>query len=129
MLHDRLQPEQGKRRRSEFRPPVIALTGLDYAKLHEAAIRVRQVHGIACGWDPLTRLPDELLRRLIEETAARFGEKFTSVPRGFLKGLVDILDELKQSSPSLAIEILATGIEADRIEAVEREEAHLRDHA
>jgi hypothetical protein len=129
VLHDRLKLEPGRRWTAEFRPPLIALTGFDRAKLHEVAVRVRQVHGIACGWDPLKRLPDELLSRLIEETATRFGEKFTSVPRGFLKGLVDILDELKQSSPSLASQILVTGIDADRVEAVEREEAHLSDHA
>ena len=129
VLHDRLKPKPGRRRTAELRAPLMALTGFDYAKLHEVAIRVRQVHGIAGGWDPLKRLPDDLLRGLIEETAARFGEKFTSVPRGFLKALVDILDELRESSPSSAIEILATGIDAGRIEAVEREEAHLSDHA
>jgi P-loop Domain of unknown function (DUF2791) len=129
VLHDRVKPKPGRRRTAEFRPPLMALTGFDHAKLHEVALRVRQVHGIACGWDPLKRLPDELLRGLIEATAARFGEKFISVPRGFLKSLVDILDELKQSSPSSAIEILTTRIDADRIEAVEREEAHLSDYA
>ena len=67
-------------------------------------------------------------KRLIEETAALFGEKFTVVPRGFLKGLLDILNELQQSTPSLADEILSAGIDADRIEAIEREETHLIDH-
>jgi hypothetical protein len=106
----------------------MALAGFDHVKLHEVALRVRQVHGIAYRWDAIERLPDDLLKRLIEETAAHFGGKFTTVPRGFLKGLVDILDELQQSSPSLAGEILAAGIDADRIEAVEREETHLIDH-
>ena len=127
-LYDRLKPERAKRRTKDFRHPLMALAGFDHVKLHEVALRVRQVHGIAYGWDAIERLPDDLLKRLIEETAAHFGGKFTTVPRGFLKGLVDILDELQQSSPSLAGEILAAGIDADRIEAVEREETHLIDH-
>jgi hypothetical protein len=51
------------------------------------------------GWDAVERLPDEHLKRLIEETAAHFGEKFTTGPRGFLKVLVDILDEFEQNPP------------------------------
>jgi P-loop Domain of unknown function (DUF2791) len=127
-LYDRLKPERGRRRTQDFRHPLIALAGFDPVKLHEVALRVRQVHGIAYAWDAIDRLPDELLKRLIEETAVRFGEKFKAVPRGFLKGLVDILDELEQNPQSSAAEILSGGIDADRIEEVEREEAHLLDH-
>jgi BREX system ATP-binding protein BrxC/D len=127
-LYDRLRPEQGRSRGKEFRHPLMELTGFDHVKLHEVALRVRQVHGIAYRWDARERLPDEWLKRLIDETAARFGEKFTTVPRGFLKVLVDILDELAHSSPSRAAAILAAGIDANRIEAVERTEAHLLDH-
>ncbi|RPJ52030.1 MAG: hypothetical protein EHJ95_04580 [Methanobacteriota archaeon] len=126
-LYDRLKPERARRRTKDFRHPLMTLAGFDHVKLHEVALRVRQVHGIAYGWDAIERLPDDLLKRLIGETAAHFGGKFTTVPRGFLKGFVDILDKLQQSSPSLAVEILAAGIDADRIEAVEREETHLID--
>lgn len=127
-LYDRLKPERARRRTNDSRHPLMTLAGFDHVKLHEVALRVRQVHGIAYGWDAIERLPDDLLKRLIGETAAHFGGKFTTVPRGFLKGFVDILDKLQQSSPSLAVEILAAGIDADRIEAVEREETHLIDH-
>jgi hypothetical protein len=127
-LYDRLKPERARRRTKDFRHPLMVLAGFDHVKLHEVALKVRQVHGIAYRWDAIECLPDDLLKRLIEETAAHFGGKFTTVPRGFLKGLVDILDELQQSSPSLAGEILDAGIDADRIEAVEREETHLIDH-
>jgi hypothetical protein len=92
-------------------------------------LRVRRVHGIAYGWDAIKSLPDELLKQLIDKTTARLGDKFAMVPRGFLKAFVEILDELAQSSPSSAVDILATGISVDRIEAVEREEAHLLNHA
>jgi hypothetical protein len=127
-LYDRLEPERARSRTKDSRHPLMALAGFDHIKLHEVALRVRQVHGIASGWNASERLPDGLLGRLIEQTAAHFGEKFTTVPRGFLKGLVDILDELQHSSPSLAGEILAAGIDADCIEAVEREETHLIDY-
>jgi hypothetical protein len=96
--------------------------------MHEVALKVREAHGIAFEWDAAERLPDDRLKRLMEETAARFGEKFTAVPRGFLAGLVDILDDLQQSTPSLAGKIISAGIDADHIEAIEREETHLIDH-
>jgi hypothetical protein len=128
-LYDRLKPDRGKRRTKDFPHPLIALTGFDQVKLHEVAQRVRQVHGIAYGWEASERLPDELIKRLIEATAARVGDKFTSVPRGFLKGLVDCLDALEQNAQALTAEILTEGIDVDRIEEVEREEAHLLDHA
>jgi P-loop Domain of unknown function (DUF2791) len=128
-LYDRLKPERGRRRTKDFRHPLTALAGFDLVKLYEVAHRVRQVHGIASAWDAIDRLSDELLKGLVEETAARFGEKFKTVARGFLKVLVDILDELEQNPQSSAAEILAAGIDADRVEEVEREETHLLDHA
>ena len=126
-LHDRLKPERARSRTRNFRYPLMALAGFDHVKLYEVALRVRQVHGIAYKWEATERLPDDMLKRLIEQTAAHLGRKFTTVPRGFLKALVDILDALQQSSPSLAGGILAAGIDADRIEMVERQEAHLSD--
>jgi adenosylhomocysteinase len=126
-LYDRLEREQAGCGTKEFQQPLMVLAGFDHGKLHEVALRVRQVHGIAYGWDASMRLSDTSLKRLIEQTAAHVGGKFTTVPRGFLKGLVDILDELQHSSPSFVGEILAAGIDVDRIEAVEREETHLID--
>jgi hypothetical protein len=128
-LYDRLKPERGRHRTRDFRPPLIALAGFDAVKLYEVAHRVQQVHEIAYAWNSIERLPNTLLKRLVEETATRFGEKFKTVPRGFLKGVVDILDDLEQTPQSLAVEILAAGIDADRIEEIERQEAHLLDHA
>jgi P-loop Domain of unknown function (DUF2791) len=128
-LYNRLKPELGRRRMQDVRHPLMALAGFDHAKLYEVALRVRRVHGIAYGWDAIKSLPDELLKQLIDKTTARLGGKFAMVPRGFLKAFVDILDELAQSLPSSAVDILATGINADCIEAVEREEAHLLNHA
>jgi adenosylhomocysteinase len=127
-LYDRLKPDRARGRTTDFRQPVMALAGFDRVKMHEVALKVREAHGIAFEWDAAERLPDDRLKRLIEETAARFGEKFTAVPRGFLAGLVDILDDLQQSTPSLAGKIISAGIDADHIEAIDREETHLIDH-
>jgi P-loop Domain of unknown function (DUF2791) len=127
-LHDRLKPERGRRRAKDFRQALIALEGFDQAKLHEVAVKVREVHGVAYGWQAAEYLADELLARVVEDVATRFGDKFKTVPRGFLKILVDILDELEQSAAVDALEILASGTYADRIEDVEREEAHLLDN-
>jgi len=124
-LHDRLKPERGKRRSRDFRQPLIHLEGFDQQRLHEVAAKVREVHGVAYGWQPAERLTDEVLERLIEDTAARFGDKFKAIPRGFLKILVDILDELEQNPQLAAAEVVASGVYADRIEEVEREETRL----
>jgi hypothetical protein len=110
-----------------MRRPLIELEGFDRPRLSEVAARVRGAHGIAYGWPAAERLGDELLTRLIEDSAARFGEKLKTVPRGFLKVLVDILDELEQNPQADPAEVLASGSYADRIEEVEREEAHLQD--
>jgi len=126
-LHDRLKPERGKRRSRDVRQPLIQLEGFDRPKLHEVALKVREVHGVAYGWQANERLTDEVLTRLIEDTIARFGEKFKTVPRGFLKVLVDVLDELEQDPQLDPTEVVASGAYADRIEEVEREEARLQD--
>jgi len=127
-MYEGLRGERGRRQAKDFPHSLIVLTGFDHLKLYEVAHKVRQVHGMAHIWNATKRLSDEPLKHLIEHTTSRFGEKFTSVPRGFLKGLVDLLDELEQNPQASASEILAGGIDADRIEAVERAEAHLLDH-
>lgn len=127
-LYDRLKPGRVKRQTKDHQQPLIPLEGFDQRKLHEVARKVRDVHGIAYGWDPGGRLTDERLKQLVEDTAVRFGEKFKTMPRGLLKGLVDILDELEQSPQHSAAEVLAAGIDGDCIEEIEREEAHLLDY-
>lgn len=127
-LHDRLKPERGKRKAKDFRQALIELEGFDKPKLDEVAVRVRDVHGVAYGWQAAEHLTNELLTRVIDDVAARFGDKFKTVPRGFLKILVDILDELEQSPQLGAMEVLTSGTYADRIEEIEREEVHLVDN-
>jgi hypothetical protein len=128
-LSGRLKRERVKRRTTDEQQPLILLKGFDQAALYEIALNVRSVHGIAYDWDPTERLADGLLQQLVQETAARFGEKFETIPRGFLKVVVDILDALEQNPHYSAAEVLARGIDADRIEEIEREEAHLLNHS
>jgi hypothetical protein len=109
--------------------PLILLKGFDLLAMYEIAQSVRGVHGIAYDWDPTARLTDGLLQQLVKETGARFGEKFVTIPRGFLKVFIDMLDALRQNPHQPAAEVLARGIDADRVEEVEREEAHLLNHS
>jgi hypothetical protein len=127
-LYERLKPEWASGRMTDFRPPLLRLTAFDRLKLHEVAVKVREAHGIAYQWNAIERLTDAMLTRLIEDAAAHFREKFTTIPRGVLKVLVDILDELQRSAPSSAAEIVAAGIDPDRVEAIERQATHLIDH-
>jgi hypothetical protein len=128
-LPGRLKRERVKREAIDGQRPVILLKGFDQPKLYEIALNVRGVHGIAYDWDPTERLTDGLLQQLVREAAAQFGEKFKAIPRGFLKVFVDILDALEQNPHCSAAEVLARGIDAGRVEEVEREEAHLLNHS
>jgi hypothetical protein len=121
----RLRRERVKREVADAQQPLIMLKGFDQSKLYEIALNVRSVHGIAYDWDPIERLTDGLIQQLVKETAARFGEKFETSTRGFLKVFVDILDALEHNPHRSAAEVLTQGVDADRIEEVEREEAHL----
>ena len=126
-LHDRLKPERGQRPRKDVRQSLLPLEGFDRLKLLEAAMKVRDVHGTAYGWQPAERLTDRWVHRIVDDVAGRFGEKFKTVPRGFLKVIVDILDELQQNPTVTPEGLLTDGIDADSIEDIEREEAHLFD--
>jgi hypothetical protein len=126
-LHARLKPGRIKRRTSDEQQPLILLEGFDQRKLHDVALKVKDVHAIAYHWDPNERLTDELVTQLIEDAATQFGEKLKTMPRGFLKVLVDILDELYQSPHRPLTELISGVIDPDRIEEIEREEAHLLD--
>jgi hypothetical protein len=125
----RLRRGRVKREATDEQRPLILLKGFDQTELYEIALNVRGAHGIAYDWDPTEHLTDGLLQQLVKETAARFGEKFETIPRGFLKVLIDILDALGQNPHQSAAEVLALCVDADRIEEIEREEAHLLNHS
>jgi adenosylhomocysteinase len=124
----RLRHERVKRKGAAEQQPLILLKGFDEHRLYEIALNVRNVHGLAYNWNPTERLTNGLLQQLVKETAAQFGEKLETIPRGFLKVFIDILDALEQNPHYSAAEVLARGIDAGRIEEIEREEAHLLNH-
>ena len=121
----RLKRERVTREATGGQQPVIALKRFDQSKLYEIVLNVRDLHGVAYGWDPTERLTDGLLQLWMKEMAGRFGAKFETIPRGFLKVFVDILDALEHHPHYSAAEVLAQGVDPDHIEEIEREEAHL----
>ena len=126
-LYERLKPQWASAGMTDFRQPLLRLAGFDRLKLHEVALKVREAHGIAYQWNAIESLTDDMLTPLFEQAAAHFRDKLTTVPRGVLKVLVDILDELQRSAPSSAAEVLAAGIDPERVEAIERQATHLTD--
>lgn len=126
-LYEQVKPSGGRGKTPAQHQPLLHLEGFHQARLTEAALKVRQAHGMAYGWQPELRLTDALLERLVEDMAARVGEAFTTAPRGVFKVLVDVLDALHQQ-PSVALpEVIGAADYADRIEEVERQEARLLD--
>jgi adenosylhomocysteinase len=124
-LYEQLKPPAGRSKTPEFRQPLLELAGFQETSLSEMARKVREVHGVAYGWQPDQRLTDDLLNRLIQEAAAQVGEAFRTVPRGFLKVLIDVLDEIQRYPHVAASEVIRVTDYVERIEEVERQEAHL----
>jgi hypothetical protein len=105
--------------------PLIALEGFNRSQLYQLALKVRESHAIAYDWIPQEWLTDALLMGLIEQTEEHFGEHLKTAPRGFLKSLVDLLDELQENPHIPVTEVLVKGFDPNRIEEVERDETHL----
>jgi hypothetical protein len=126
-LHERLRVRRGQRKGKDAPSPLIALNGFNKLQLLEVAAKVREVHGIARRWQPARYLTDEQLVRLIEDMGLRQGDPLTRTPRGFLKVLVDILDALADDPHQSATAVIAAQLQANQIEAIEREEALLPD--
>jgi adenosylhomocysteinase len=124
-LHDRIKLERGKRKTKDLRHPLIPLEGFDRQRLVEVAKKVRRVHGVAYGWQPEQKVTDALIEYFVEETVQRFGEKFKTIPRGFLKVFVDILDMIEQHPEIDPLQEIRNIEHADTMEAIEREEARL----
>jgi len=84
-----------------MRQPVINLEGLDHEKLFQVTTKIRGIHGIAYNWDSKVRLPDENLKRLVQDWTA-FGDDVVSrKPRPILRELINILD-LCEENPDLS---------------------------
>ncbi|TVM02704.1 MAG: hypothetical protein CV087_08980 [Candidatus Brocadia sp. WS118] len=84
-----------------MRQPVITLEGLNHSKLLAVTGKVRDIHGIAYGWNSQERLPDEALEKLVQDWTA-FGEESVSrKPRPVLRELINILD-LCEENPGVS---------------------------
>lgn len=126
-LYERLQQPSGESQAKEVHQPLLQLARWPRSNFSEVARKVREVHGTAYGWKSDQRLTDDVLSRFIKALAVHFGAAFNTVLRGFLKVLVDVLDELLHYPHVAVSEVISMTNYADRIEDVERQEAHLFD--
>jgi hypothetical protein len=119
-LYERIRNTQKDSVR-DLRQPIIRLEGLEQNSLMALATRVREMHGIAYDWNALAGFPNREMREYISRVSTRFGN-VQQKPRGFLKGLVDVLDARQQglSEPD------AAALEAAFV-AVEMDDANLDD--
>jgi hypothetical protein len=84
-----------------MRQPVITLEGLNHPKLLAVTGKVRDIHGIAYNWNSQELLPDEALKKLVQDWTA-FGEESVSrKPRPVLRELINILD-LCEENPGVS---------------------------
>lgn len=84
------------------RQPVIRLEALDGPRLEAMAARVRDLHGVAYGWDAPGRFDAGLLRRFVDDTMAFTSSGVGRVPRPVLRKLVHVLD-LCEENPDVPV--------------------------
>ncbi len=113
-LADRLSLPASPDGVSSVKQPVISLQGLDQPKLLSVIGKIRDIHGIAYGWDASGRFPDDTLVKLVHDWTA-FGEESVSrKPRPVIREFIHILD-LCEENPDISHE------EFVRIESSEKE--------
>ena len=119
-LYERIRNTQKDSVR-DLRQPIIRLEELDEDALVALATRVREIHSAAYGWNAVAGFSNHEMRDYISRVSTRFGN-VRQKPRGFLKGLVDVLDARQQglSEPDVAT------LEA-AFDAVEKGDANLDD--
>ncbi len=84
-----------------MRQPVIALEGLNKAKLFSVTCKVRDIHGIAYDWNSKERLPDESLEKLVQDWTDFGEESISRKPRPILREFINILD-LCEENPEIS---------------------------
>jgi hypothetical protein len=85
-----------KGKMKDVRAPLAYLDNFDEARLLEVSRKVIKVHEMAYEWDTNGRISDQVIEHLIDRVANKFG-KISSVPRGYLKSFVDLLDITEQN--------------------------------
>lgn len=80
----------------DIRAPLIYLDNFDEERLKQVSEKVMTVHEMAYEWDSRKLITDKVISALIDRVANKFG-KVSSVPRGYLKSFVDLLDITEQN--------------------------------
>lgn len=91
-LYQRIKVEKEDKFRN-LRQPVIYLQEFNNTKLFEVSEKVRDLHGKAHGWNPLSKVTDEFIDKFIKDKTIAFNKEIEISPRGYLRVLVDILDK------------------------------------
>ena len=75
-----------------LKQPIIKLEGFNRDKLIEVAKKLTEFHGAAYKWNARHRFPDKFIHSYAEYTAENFGGEINTVPRGFLREYIHLLD-------------------------------------
>ncbi|MFN8673491.1 MAG: BREX system ATP-binding domain-containing protein [Candidatus Sericytochromatia bacterium] len=95
-LYSRIKNDNiSKTKAKDLRAPLIYLDNFDEKRLKEVSHKVIKVHEKAYDWNA-EAIDEEVINSLIDRVANKFG-KVSSVPRGYLKALVDLLDISEQN--------------------------------
>jgi BREX system ATP-binding protein BrxC/D/SAP domain len=92
------------------RQPILRLDPLDRDRLLQVALRVREIHGLAYGWNAEERVPLAVLERRVDDCTL-FGEGQTGrLPRPFLRDTVHLLDLCEEQPEVAAEDLLPTAV-------------------
>jgi hypothetical protein len=75
-----------------MRQPIISLEALDRQRLASVIFKVRDLYGIAYGWDATRFADDESILKLIDERTMFGGESIDRKPRPILREFIQMLD-------------------------------------
>ncbi len=97
-LHARIKSDKSfiKGKVRDVRAPLIYLDNFDEERLNQVSRKVLEVHEIAYEWNSKGLITEKVISALIDRIANKFG-KVSSVPRGYLKAFVDLLDITEQN--------------------------------
>ncbi len=97
-LHARIKSDNSflKGKVKDIRAPLVYLDNFDEQRLVEVSNKVIKAHELAYEWDSKGRITLWVIEKLINRVANKFG-KISSVPRGYLKSFVDLLDITEQN--------------------------------
>ena len=102
-LAERLSIPKSPNGYTNVRQPIIMLQGLDKDKLMSVLKQVRFIHGIAFNWESSEKLPDEALKRMVQEWTAFGEETISRKPRPIIREFIHILD-LCEENPNTSYE-------------------------